>query len=238
MKLKLNIQRFASTNKTANYNLSQYVGSDKPTYLGDYNNDMLKIDTQMKANSTTIGEVDTKADLAKTTADTALQNANLAQTTADEANTTATSALQKAITNEANINKLNLTNIKTYSNFTSVNGTIGDNSVITVASDSSSSFCKIYGNIVFINPTINQKAECYIMTDLRPTEEITIDFCGNCQRYLNNDKTFGKCTLIIGTDGKLTLKGTSTSIANDILAAWYFPCLYILKNFGDVDNNN
>ena len=43
-----------STNKTTNYELSQYVGSDKPTYLGDYNSDMLKIDTAMHANATAI----------------------------------------------------------------------------------------------------------------------------------------------------------------------------------------
>lgn len=41
----------SSTNKTTNYNLSQYIGTDKPTYLGDYNSDMLKIDTQLKANA-------------------------------------------------------------------------------------------------------------------------------------------------------------------------------------------
>ena len=41
----------SSTNKTPNYDLSQYVGTDKPTYLGDYNGDMLKIDTQMKENA-------------------------------------------------------------------------------------------------------------------------------------------------------------------------------------------
>ena len=40
----------SSTNKTANYELSQYIGSDKPTYLVDYNGDMLKIDTGMAAN--------------------------------------------------------------------------------------------------------------------------------------------------------------------------------------------
>lgn len=34
----------ASTNKTANLKLSQYVDSDKPSYLQDYNEDMLKID--------------------------------------------------------------------------------------------------------------------------------------------------------------------------------------------------
>lgn len=58
----------SSSNKTTNYNLSQYIGTDKPTYLGDYNGDMLKIDTQMKnnANSATeaiaqAGEANTKA---------------------------------------------------------------------------------------------------------------------------------------------------------------------------------
>lgn len=34
----------SSTNKTTNYNLSQFVGTDIPSYLGDYNSDMSKID--------------------------------------------------------------------------------------------------------------------------------------------------------------------------------------------------
>lgn len=93
----------ASTNKTTNYELSQYIGTDKPTYLGDYNSDMSKIDTQMKANETASG-------IAKTTADTALKNAETAQTeasqalnTGNNANQTATSALEKATANEAKI---------------------------------------------------------------------------------------------------------------------------------------
>lgn len=44
-KLKLELQMFASTNKTTHYELSQYSANDKPTYLVDYNADMLKIDT-------------------------------------------------------------------------------------------------------------------------------------------------------------------------------------------------
>lgn len=40
-----------ATNKTANYELSQFVGSDHPTWLGDYNSDMAKIDTQLKQNA-------------------------------------------------------------------------------------------------------------------------------------------------------------------------------------------
>lgn len=40
-----------ATNKTENYELSQFVGSDRPTWLGDYNSDMSKIDAQLKQNA-------------------------------------------------------------------------------------------------------------------------------------------------------------------------------------------
>lgn len=93
----------ASTNKTTNYNLSQYIGSDKPTYLGDYNSDMLKIDNAMHQNALDIATADEKATLAGTNANTALTNAETAQTTADTANTTANSALSKATANESDI---------------------------------------------------------------------------------------------------------------------------------------
>lgn len=40
-----------ATNHTENYNLSQFVGTDRPTWLKDYNGDMAKIDAQMKQNA-------------------------------------------------------------------------------------------------------------------------------------------------------------------------------------------
>lgn len=43
-----------ATNHTGNYNLSQFAGTDRPTWLGDYNGDMKKIDAQMKANADAI----------------------------------------------------------------------------------------------------------------------------------------------------------------------------------------
>ena len=52
----------ASTNSTTHYELSQYIGTDKPTYLVDYNQDMGKIDAGIYAakseadtNSSAIG---------------------------------------------------------------------------------------------------------------------------------------------------------------------------------------
>ena len=38
----------SATNSTPNYDLPQYVATDKPTYLGDFNKAMLDIDTNMK----------------------------------------------------------------------------------------------------------------------------------------------------------------------------------------------
>nr|DAX13504.1 MAG TPA: hypothetical protein [Caudoviricetes sp.] len=40
-----------ATNRTENYSLSQFVGTDRPTWLADYNGDMAKIDAQMKRNA-------------------------------------------------------------------------------------------------------------------------------------------------------------------------------------------
>ena len=42
----------SATNHTANYELSQYIGSDEPKYLTDYNGDMSKIDTAIKTVET------------------------------------------------------------------------------------------------------------------------------------------------------------------------------------------
>ena len=69
----------ASTNKTTNYELSQYIGTDKPTYLTDYNQDMAKIDAGIHAakaeadsNATNIGDLTSLTTTAKTSAVTAI----------------------------------------------------------------------------------------------------------------------------------------------------------------------
>ena len=61
----------SSTNKTVNYELSQFIGSDKPAWLVDYNGDMSKIDTQMKANADAAEAAASAASSASSTADTA-----------------------------------------------------------------------------------------------------------------------------------------------------------------------
>lgn len=98
------------TNKTSHYELPQYIANDKPSWLGDFNAAMLKIDTVMADNdataeaanaaatgvqtqvaalssqvSTIQGQVNTAVD----TATTADGKATTAQTVATQANTTA-----------------------------------------------------------------------------------------------------------------------------------------------------
>lgn len=58
-----------ATNHTENYNLSQFVGTDRPTWLGDYNGDMAKIDARFKQNADSIAS--TAAGMLKTVAHSA-----------------------------------------------------------------------------------------------------------------------------------------------------------------------
>ena len=81
----------AHSNHTANYELSQFVANDKPTFLGDYNGDMSKIDAAIKA-------ADNKAGAADTTAESAAALATSASTTATEAATDAATAIANATT--------------------------------------------------------------------------------------------------------------------------------------------
>ena len=100
----------ASTSKTTHYDLSQYVGTDKPTYLGDYNTDMSKIDAGINSAQTTADSASTAATNAQTTAETAQTTANTAVTNAAAAQSSADSAISNigTLANLDTVNKANL----------------------------------------------------------------------------------------------------------------------------------
>lgn len=94
-----------STNKTTNLHLPQWIGTDKPTFLGDMNDAFLRIDNgygEIDGNATSAvsqaGQAVSKATDALEKAETAQSTAETAQSTANSANTTAGSALQTANT--------------------------------------------------------------------------------------------------------------------------------------------
>ena len=86
----------AHTNSTPNLHLSQFISTDKPTWLGDVNGDNLAIDTAVAAVSAKADASDAKADGAVATAESAASTASDAATLANTANTNATSALTTA----------------------------------------------------------------------------------------------------------------------------------------------
>ena len=61
----------ASTNKTPNYNLPQWVGTDHPTFSEDFNDAFSAIDTAMSTNKTNAESAQTTATAAKSTAESA-----------------------------------------------------------------------------------------------------------------------------------------------------------------------
>lgn len=60
----------SATNHTTTIGLSQYISTDKPTYLSDYNGDMLAIDNAIAADRDSISTAQNKADTADGKADT------------------------------------------------------------------------------------------------------------------------------------------------------------------------
>ena len=88
----------SSTNTTPNFGLPQYIPTDKPTYLGDFNKAMLDIDTNMKSIENKAVSAESSVATANSNASQALENANQASTKADTAKATATQAQTTATT--------------------------------------------------------------------------------------------------------------------------------------------
>ena len=80
------------TNSTPNIGLPQFIGTDKPTWLGDVNGAMSTIDTKVGSIDAAVATVDAKADNAVADAAGAVTTATNAVTTAGNASTTATQA--------------------------------------------------------------------------------------------------------------------------------------------------
>lgn len=69
-----------STNKTTHYELNQYKDTDKPTYLGDYNSDMQKIDLAIKEVDTKTEDAVSKSEIANTNSMKAINDSSEALT--------------------------------------------------------------------------------------------------------------------------------------------------------------
>ena len=75
----------SSTNKTEHYSLPQFIGSDIPTWLGDFNSAMTAIDSGINAAATSASGAATDAATAQKSANDAANDAAAAQKSANDA---------------------------------------------------------------------------------------------------------------------------------------------------------
>lgn len=248
----------ASTNKTTNYDLSQYLGTDKPTYLGDYNSDMLKIDTAIKNASDSASAASTAASAAQTTADGASTAASNAQTSADAANQAASSANTAAATAQGTANTANTNaqsalanasvnaqaiaalqsylDIKNYVTPTAqISGAISGNldNRITVARNDAGTLAKIYGYLGFIkSSTAGNVVITLTGTGLNPDSEFTISPIGILRDPQNTNYNPGYLSCKVKANGDIEFNFGNVA-ANRNLFLICPACLYFIKNFGD-----
>lgn len=239
-----------STNKTLNYNLSQFLGVDKPAWLSDYNVDMDKIDTgihnaqitatgadgKADANATAIG---TLSDL-NTTAKTDLVSAvNEVDTNIDAAAGVASSASQTATAakNEADSLAAYLTmSVKTsidVNNLSSATGTIQD-AGLNYVKNATSSLGKLYGRIDYTptNPTSWQEVTINIDSGVHPSEAYAF-FAGftSCASATVN-QMLEQVYIKMNPNGTIGIRFYAEF--NQPYHVMLPPALYFFEDFGDV----
>lgn len=237
----------SSTNKTTNYELSQFVGSDKPAWLADYNQDMSKIDTQMKANADGVTAANGKADtntsnigdltyLSTTAKNTIVGAINEVDSNTDTAQNTANSAASVASSATSSINSLasylNLTVFNQITNPSSNMGTFTSHNIY-VARNSEGTVAKIYGHVGITGMTAGGGNKCIVTlpnTGLSTTSDITIQGIGLFQA--DDNAMLYNVTTTIKTNGNVEIsfsKGNGTAGTLRMIA-----CLLFIKDFGDL----
>lgn len=240
----------SATNHTANYNLPQFVGSDKPAWLGDVNPAMNAIDTAMHANAVKAQQGVDDAQTAQATAETAEQHAQDAITDAGTAQTTANQAIANIGTANAKIDalatKMQLTDFDT-SEY-QLNGTTSKFR-LTLAQSEDGSVFKIYGVFLIRNTsggTINPfsghlnssnriKTGLYLKS--APSESFAILPIGLCFQQNANGfvDSIYEITGFVETDGEITLSfwSATSQLNNNSKYVELTPCVYFNTNFGD-----
>lgn len=169
------------------------------------------------------------ANQAKSTADTANSIANQAKTTAETANSTAQTANTSANKALEDLNKFNLTNSQKITNVTpgsNVSSVLNCN--ITLISDSTNKVFKLYGKV---SVAVNAKgyAEVSFQSNLRPSEEITIQGCGVAFDY-DTGGVGSDTQIIVATNGQVKIRGncSKNTYGNGLVM---FNMLYFLDKF-------
>lgn len=96
-----------ATNSTTNLQLPQFIGTDKPSWLGDFNGAMLKVDNFAGKAESDIGTVTATANAAKATAEAAEAAVGALETTVEQHTTEISDAMADIASIEADITAIN-----------------------------------------------------------------------------------------------------------------------------------
>ena len=242
----------SSTNHTTNYNLPQFLGADKPAWLGDINPAFSAIDTQMKAN-------DTKAQKGVDDAATAKGRADDAYTLADGAKTDAGTAQGTANTAIANASAVNTKvdgfiakwNINNYTDST-LSGAAVANNELSLAQNSDGSIFKFYGLLALhggqslARTAIAGMSGWYgvdtgLQLNTAPSTAYIVKSAGVLSSFSSlTQPTYPVMPLnfAVGTDGRIYVFPNQSSgnyvVTNNAYERDFFmPCVYFNTSFGD-----
>lgn len=166
-----------STNKTTNYELSQFIGTDKPSWLNDYDNDMLKIDTAMKNNATAAAGAQSTANTADGKADA---NATAIGTLDTQINTPSTGLAAVVARNTSDIG--------------TINGTIGNTVLPTTAQTITGAIAEVDTDLTTLN---NKLTDRYVLKDTITTIAVTADGVKTIAALI--EELYGKLTTYLAS---------------------------------------
>lgn len=189
----------SSTNKTANYELSQFVGTDIPSILGDWNGDMRKIDAAIAEVASSAGSSASSVSALAgrvTTAENNIQTLEGAQTVTNQRsvqNQVAITAIQGEIPEEASSeNKL-----VTKSQLDAVSADVADINGVIPASASQSNKLATMEDISGISPaTFNKASADFTSTNtIKESIDSLISNIATKGGNWNNDDLWQMCVL-------------------------------------------
>lgn len=213
-----------STNKTTNLQLPQWIGTDKPTFLGDMNDAFLKIDngySDIQDSATTAesqaGQALSKATNAENNVAEAMETANTANTTAGEAKTLANSASTTANTalstaNKAKEDLVDVNNvISSLTNWIQLGVTPGEQTIsvnIIAKNNPTLKMLNIYGNFWLTGGIVANKT-LFTLSGFAPSNTRTIQ--GGFNFYNTNNETVLSVPVNINSDGSVTIPSNAST---------------------------
>lgn len=253
----------SATNTTTNYNLPIFIGSDKPSWLADFNGAMTAIDAQMKTNADAIAtkspiltfndtteiELDKTGNVVTATLASGVSDKvgralvkPLSAPAAEQIVGVDTNGDQAAIEigsglfNDGGVLKavdLNLTDIGTATISGLPTGVTVSGGALKYALNADKSIGKIYGTVLFRSTSSSNQV-------INATTNITVKATGEAYSIApaglvlrESGYAYSNFGLNISAAGAVSL--STTVFANNTTAAYVMPCIYFFTNFGDVN---